>query len=159
MTKMTRDNFVELLDAYSADFSLWPAELIKPALAMIDQDASCRAAFEQALALDDQLRKADADIVAQADRRYGDGAALMARIMAEIDTPAAATAQQIPVKSAVAGWRTFFAPSGGLLFVAVLGFMMGLQQPALSDDGADAIVGGADVVIAVDGGDVSREVY
>lgn len=158
MTKMTRDDFAELLDIYSADFSFWPAELIKPALAMIEQDAKCKEMFEQALVLDDRLRKADADVVAKADRRLDDGAALMARIMAEIGGPQTPMPVQVPVK-ATTGWRAFFAPSGGLLAVAVLGFMIGLQQPALSDDGADAIVGGTDIVIAADGGDVSREVY
>lgn len=158
MKKMTRDEFTELLDIYSADFSFWPADSIKPALALIEQDPACKAAFDEALLLDDGMRRADAAMTARLDRRLGDTSALAARIMAEIDSPQLSAPMPAPV-ARTAGWKVLFAPGGGLLMIAVFGFMMGLQQPALGDDGADAIVGGVDVVIAADGSDISREAY
>lgn len=53
---MTKDRFEYLLDAYGADFARWPADARDSGRAALAADASLRAAWEQAEALDDALR-------------------------------------------------------------------------------------------------------
>lgn len=152
---LTRELFVEMTDAHGADLSRWPLHLVKPALALMEQDRALQALFDRARALDDVLRRADADMDARIRARHGeDAAALQARIMAAIhDAPV----QQAPVavvaaaqKTAAPAWslgRLFAPAGGGLLMLGVLGFLIGFQPAASADD---MLLSGPEIAIAGD---------
>lgn len=121
---LTREEFTDLLGIYGADLSRWPQDRLKAALALTEEDAEARALFDATLALERDLRL---PLAPQSDL-----AALESRIMASI----AALPLEAPVaaesESGFFNWRPafIFAPSGGLLAVAVFGFFMGVMQPA-----------------------------
>lgn len=126
---MTRKEFDTLLDIYGADLSRWPDDRLKPALALTEKDAQARAAFDAMLAMEQDLRHYDAP--------SADLHALETRIMQRIagqaqDAPAAASAD---MAAGFFRWRPayIFAPSGGLLAAAIIGFFMGFQ-PTLQQE-------------------------
>jgi hypothetical protein len=121
---MTLDEFKSLIDIYSADLSRWPREKLQEAVALMKANAQAAAALEEQVWLDDALRQAE---IALPDVR-----ALEARIMQAVaDMPAAqsATDPALPPAWTIFGWRPayIFAPSGGLMAMALLGFMIGAQ--------------------------------
>lgn len=124
---MTLDEFRKNVDIYSADLSRWPQALVKPAVAFMKDNAEASALFEKQLIADAQLRAHTP--------RIGDISALEARIMQGIAEQSPALA---PVQAAVAApatksfWKPswVFAPSGGLMVVALIGYLAGFNpQP------------------------------
>lgn len=124
---MTLDEFRNSVDIYSADLSRWPQALVKPAVAFMKDNPEAGALFEKQLMADAQLRAHTPHI--------GDLSALEARIMQGIAEQAPASA---PVQAAVAAaatksfWKPswVFAPSGGLMVVALIGYLAGFNpQP------------------------------
>ncbi|MBL8711744.1 MAG: hypothetical protein JNM12_02505 [Alphaproteobacteria bacterium] len=121
---MTLDEFRNNVDIYSADLSRWPQALVKPAVAFMKDNAEAAALFERQLAADAQLRAHTP--------RIGDISALEARIMQGIAEQSSASA---PAQAAVAAkpfWKPswVFAPSGGLMVVALIGYLAGFNpQP------------------------------
>lgn len=121
----TLDEFIESVDLYSADLSRWPESDMKSAISFMKQDRAAKAYFDAALALDEQLRGYQP--------RQADLHALESRILKEI----AATARPRAVAPAASlsirkAW--IFAPGGGLLAAAILGFIIGLLPPRHSAD-------------------------
>jgi hypothetical protein len=116
----TLDDFKENVDLYSADLSRWPQDLVKPALQMVKENRAAKEYFDEALALDDKLRRYTPKEPALS--------ALESRILDEIRksprAPAPAKKDEVSLRSA---W--IFAPGGGLLAAAVLGFIIGLLPP------------------------------
>ena len=154
-TPLSFADFENLLDMHGADLSRWPLEHVKPALALMQDNAQAAASFAQAERMDDLLRRGD---VAPACNV----AALQARIMTAIagsvqtrdDLPAAVIAADAINANAPArgGLRNLFAPGGGLLMIGLIGFMMGFMQPASAQDTLlDGLVHGQDMVISGDG--------
>jgi hypothetical protein len=131
---MTFEEFKENVDLYSADLSRWPRDMVKPALQFVKDDARAKAYFDAALALDDKLRS----YAPKAPMLEG----IEARVMAEIrktkqEKPGKGAAAPAPVDVRVTpAW--IFAPGGGLLAVAVLGFIIGLMPP--SEQPGDTLV-------------------
>ena len=67
---------------------------------------------------------------------------------AVVSTPAAVIS--LPQRAAVS-LRAFFAPIGSLLIIGLIGFVMGVQQPANADDSLlDGLVHGQEIVISGD---------
>jgi hypothetical protein len=124
---MTLDEFRNNVDLYSADLSRWPQALVKPAVAFMKDNAEASALFEKQLIADAQLRAHTP--------RIGDMSALEARIMQGIagQLPASAPAQAAVVAAtAKSFWKPswVFAPSGGLMVVALIGYLTGFNpQP------------------------------
>lgn len=121
---MTLDEFRNNVDLYSADLSRWPQTLVKPAVTFMKDNAEAAALFEKQLLADASLR--------EYTPRTGDLSALEARIMQGLAEQSPAT---ISVKPAAAAslWKPswIFAPSGGLMVVALIGFLAGFNpQPA-----------------------------
>jgi len=125
---MTREEFTDLLDLYGADLSRWPQDRLKSALALTEKDAEARAQFDSALALEQDLRQHPAP--------QTDLAALENRIMAGVAALSAGTPAAAENDGGFFHWRPafIFAPSGGLIAVAVFGFVMGFMQPALQPE-------------------------
>lgn len=124
---MTLDEFRNNVDLYSADLSRWPQALVKPAVTFMKDNAEAAGLFEKQLLADAQLR--------EYTPRTRDMAALEARIMQGLAEQSPAS---LPVKPAVAAaamsgfWKPswVFAPSGGLMVVALIGFLAGFNpQP------------------------------
>lgn len=117
---MTLDEFKHNVEIHSADLTRWPQGLVKLALARMETDAEARAFFDAHLGLDAQLR-----LYAPAPQAL---AALETRIMQAVakESPA------VPAAAAGPQWRAgwVFAPSGGLLAAALIGFIIGFNpQP------------------------------
>lgn len=120
---MTLDEFKHLTDIHSGDFSKWPVNQVKPALALLATNAQAKQWFDGVLQLDDALRHADVNLC-------GDYADLETKIMQAIRN----TPQSQPVKEFVVAYRFrlshLFAPSGGLLAMALVGFLIGFNPSA-----------------------------
>ncbi|TAL37803.1 MAG: hypothetical protein EPN97_04555 [Alphaproteobacteria bacterium] len=117
---MTLDEFREHVDIYSADLSRWPQDKLKPALQMVRENTAAKEYFDAALALDSKLRAYVPKTPALP--------ALEDRILKGISTPQAASVRvsdEVHIRSA---W--IFAPGGGLLAAAILGFIIGLTPPS-----------------------------
>lgn len=121
---MTLDEFKNLLDVYSADLSRWPQEKLQGAVALTKNNAKAQQLLDAALDVDDALRHYTPPAT--------DMAALENRILAAIeDIPAGqsgdAAAHHTAQPWTVFGWRPafIFAPSGGLMAAALIGFMIG----------------------------------
>ena len=130
----TLDEFKDNVDLYSADLSRWPDELVKPALAMMQQDNAAQEYFEAMLALDGTLRGYGP--------KDGDLGALEERIMAEIAKTPKAPAVVAAQASSESGYKGFnrawlFAPGGGLLAAAVIGFILGIMP---AEEKADTLL-------------------
>lgn len=120
---MTLDEFKNLLDTYSADLSRWPQDKLQPAVALTKSHATAQQLLEAAMAVDDTLRH----YVPPATNI----AALENRILATIENIPAGQSHtaphDIPQPWTVFGWRPafIFAPSGGLMAMALIGFFIG----------------------------------
>lgn len=117
---LTFGDFKNYVDLYSADLSHWPAEMIKPALLLIENSTVAKEYFDAALKTDAALRT-----FIPAPR---DLSALEKRIMAKV----AVTKQEADVvKNGMfnINWnvRALFAPGSGLVAAAVIGFVIGLS--------------------------------
>ncbi len=142
----TLDDFKEHVDLYSADLSRWPQDLVKPALQMIKDDRGAKEYFDAALALDDKLRRyAPKEPALEA---------LESRILSEIrKTPQQQKPQAVKGPAALRkAW--LFAPGGGLLAAAILGFIIGLLPP---QQGADVSPDQSVVQEQIIGGDVDTD--
>ncbi len=148
--------FDEVLGLHGADLSRWPLAHIKPALALMAADDAVRQRFDNVRRLDDDLRLADAETARRLLARHGESAPqlqdnVMRRLRGEtvVSTPAAAVIS-LPQRAAVS-LRAFFAPIGSLLIIGLIGFVMGVQQPANADDSLlDGLVHGQEIVISGD---------
>ena len=119
---MTLDEFKNLLDLHSGDLSRWPATQLQAAITLAKENPAAQSLLEDAVALDDTFRHYDVPAV--------DIPALENRIMAAIaDVPAASIsrAPDVPQPWTIFGWRPayIFAPSGGLMAAALIGFLIG----------------------------------
>lgn len=138
----TLAKFRENVDLYSADLSRWPQEEVKPALALIEQEAEARAYFDAALALDATLR-AYAPKPAALE-------ALEARIMKEIagaprERPAAPVTR---VSAALPFGRAWlYAPGGGLVAAAVIGFLIGFTPAQQAETLLDPVYYSQDQIV------------
>jgi hypothetical protein len=122
--KMDRKILGALLDMHGADLSLWPQDAVKPALAFMAQDGISKSAFERMLRLDDMLR-------AHAPATMTD-----ARLAALENKIVSAVARKPVTPSVPAFLRPVMlaAPATGLVLAALIGFFLGMQQPAQADD-------------------------
>lgn len=127
MTQADTDiqEFRDRVDLYSADLSRWPQEMVKPAIAFMKDNSVAADYFDKALVLDARLRAYEPE--------EGGAAALEARIMQGIAAEKQDERQPVeaPPVAAAAAWRAtwLFAPGGGLMAVAILGFFFGFSQP------------------------------
>lgn len=127
---MTLDEFKDKTDLYSADLSRWPQEQVKPALAFMKENKAAADYFDSVLLLDQKLRGYEpvaGNLSALEDR-------IMLRIVKEPQDQKRAEAPPLHVQQAAieatrirASW--LFAPSGGLLAIAFLGFFLGFTPP------------------------------
>lgn len=115
---MNRERFVQLLDAYGADFRRWPAETRTSAAAYAAQDAEAAALMAEARQLDAML---DAGSVGSAPS--GD---LVARILAQAPR----------TQTAAFDRRAMFALAACAVFGVVLGYGGGLLAPPPAEDDA-----------------------
>ncbi|MBI1216005.1 MAG: hypothetical protein GC185_09330 [Alphaproteobacteria bacterium] len=148
---MTLEEFRDQVDLYSADLSRWPEGKVKEALALVNADEAAKEYFEAARAAEEALRAYDplpADTTALESRIMAAIAADPVQDGAEEDAPFsklltsaqqadAATASQKPSGFK---WRPayIFAPGGGLIAAAVLGFIIGVLPHA--HNGTDYLV-------------------
>jgi hypothetical protein len=150
---MKLEAFKDNVDLYSADLSRWPVELVKPALALVEADDAARDYFEAAALAEDELRAYDPS--------PADTAALQNAILAAITADPAqnsgaenreagqgsfsahlAAAGAARRKTAGLKWKPayLFAPGGGLLAAAILGFIIGVMPQGRSVSGGDYLV-------------------
>ena len=146
----TLEEFRDDVDLYSADLSRWPTEKVKPALALMEGEAAAKDYFDAARAAEDELRAYDP--------QPADTAALEARIMAAVqadpaqeepgagmdfaahlaaqETAKIATRNDDAARTTTVKWRAawLFAPGGGLLAAAILGFIIGVLPHRASSD-------------------------
>lgn len=124
---MTLDEFRNNVDLYSADLSRWPQSLVKQAVAFMKDNAEAAALFESQLFADAQLREYSPPV--------GNMSALEMRIMQGLAEQSPASIPVMPAVSAASTksfWKPswVFAPSGGLMVVALVGFLAGFNpQP------------------------------
>ena len=140
--------FRRLLDIHSADLSCWPVDKVKPALALTESSPAAKAEFDRALALDAQLRG------------YAPAAAPMKGLEEKIMQAAAMTPQHGPraasrqrrSRKTKSFWKPswLFAPSGGLIAVALAGFIIGNAPEVKRDYLMDPVFYSQDQVIAGD---------
>jgi hypothetical protein len=114
------EEFRDDVDLYSADLSRWPEAKVKPALELMRDNPVAKAYFDDALALDGKLRAYTAKPVNED--------ALASRIMAAVQKAPAPAAQAFKFRPAM-----LFAPGGGLLAAAIIGFVIGFYPQAQSD--------------------------
>jgi hypothetical protein len=143
---MKRQDFLKYVDVYSADLSRWPVDQVKPALDLIEKDADMRAYFDAALKLDSDLRFLSPTLL----KTDHIAAAVMQRI-AGMEQASAPEKSRLAFVSGVLRrdmWLSAFAPGGGLLAAAVIGFFIGMGPmasqvlPTSDIYNADQIIGG-----------------
>lgn len=118
---MTLDEFKHNVELYSADLSRWPQDAMKRAISFMRENHEAKELFDEALALDAKLRLFEP--------KEPDMQALETRIMAAI----AQEDPRVPQETMAVKWRAswIFAPSGGLMAVALVGFILGFNpKPA-----------------------------
>lgn len=153
---MTLDEFNTLLDVHGADLSRWPQDKLKAALALTEQDANARAAFDGMLDFEQTLRSDSAPEV--------DLPALERRIMAALSEPEAAPVAAKALKQskpAAQGWSMayLFAPSAGLFALAVFGFVLGIQPSVQHESLMYPMYYQADQVFADDAAIYDRGIF
>lgn len=140
---MTLDEFREHVDIYSADLSRWPQDKVKPALQMVRDNALAKEYFDAALMLDSKLRAYTPQAPALP--------ALEDRILKGIAKPLSAPVARVEEVHIRSAW--IFAPGGGLLVAALIGFIIGLSPPSQTNGDTlvdpvyyaqDQIIGGDD---------------
>ena len=121
---MELSEFKRCVDLYSADLARWPQALMKPALALVDGDAEARQYLKAMQAVDGLLRGYTP--------REPDLAALERRILSDASRLPLYAEDMPPV---FARWNPayLFAPGGGLLAAAIIGFYMGLNPATQAD--------------------------
>jgi hypothetical protein len=139
---MKLDEFKRHTETRGADFSHWPVELVKPALALIESSPEAKTVFNAALRLDAQMRlyappSVTPDRLAKLEERIMKSVAQGARALTDV------------------GFMRFFPvgkASAGLFAAALLGFIIGVQPAAPVDSilnsvvyAPDQIISGADV--------------
>ena len=148
--KMNILDFCEHVDLYSADLSRWPQEVIKPALALMQENTDAKSYFDQALALDDHLRMGLPCLP--------DVSALHASIMKEIQG-LAQQSEQAPLFVAEKiddisvqhlPPQALVAPGGGLMALAVIGFLLGFNPAAQADYLVDPAYYAQEEIISAD---------
>jgi len=144
---MTLDEFKNLLELYSGDLSRWPAGRLRDAVALAKQIPAAQALLDEAVALDHALRHYEPP---QADL-----SALENRILSAIaDVPAGSVAHPLdtPQPWTIFGWRPayIFAPSGGLLAAALIGFMIGAAPAAHTEYLLDPSFYSVDMIMSGD---------
>ena len=115
---MDRERFVELLDAYGADFRRWPAEARAAGVAYAAQEAEAAALIAEASKLDQVLAAARESDAPSPD--------LVARIL--VSAPR--------VQRPAFDRRAIFALAACAVFGVVLGYSGGLFAPMPSEDDA-----------------------
>ena len=115
--------FKDTVDLYSADLSRGPADLVKPALALMETSAEAKEYFDEALKLDAALRTLGAR-----EKSYD---ALEAKIMQQVSSmtqvktaPSVSGIFGFPIKPA-----QIFAPGGGILAVVLIALFINFQPP------------------------------
>ena len=132
---MTFGEFKKHVDVYSADFSYWPLDKVKPALALVEQSADVRAYFDEALRLDAILRTYRTPEIV-------DTSALEDKILSSLKEP---------FTEPVLPRRTVFvaAPLGGMLVVALMvGFLFGAQPAPQNEELVDTAFYAPQFVVA-----------
>lgn len=115
---MDRERFVQLLDAYGADFRRWPSETRAPAAAYAAQTAEATALIAEARQLDAILDTARTSAAPSAD--------LTARVLAQAPR----------LQRDAFDRRAMFALAACAVFGVVLGYGGGLLAPMPAEDGA-----------------------
>lgn len=131
MTKpMTLDEFKDKVDLYSSDLSQWPQEMVKPAIAFMKENKEAADYFDGTLLLDAKLREYEpvAMNVSALENR------IMLRIVGEKQEEKAAAPLPVEIPATAVTVTQFrktwlFAPGGGLLAIALLGFFLGFTPP------------------------------
>jgi len=123
---MTLKDFQEYIELYSGDLSRWPQHLIREAAQLAEKDAGAKALLDAHVNFDAVMRQYDAPVPKLQ--------ALEDRIMQQIaNTPQGTAVPNAAVAAKQSrGWRNawFFAPGGGLLAAALMGFIIGFHpQP------------------------------
>lgn len=119
---MKIDEFKNLTDTHSADLSRWPKEKIHAAQVLIAHNEDARKYFDEALLLDDILRRCD--IIGTKSSSL-----LEAKILGKISS----MRQEEPSFFGFFNPAALFAPSSGLLAAALIGFIMGFSPPSVQD--------------------------
>jgi hypothetical protein len=139
---MKTETFREKIDLYSADLSRWPVTDVRAALECMEKDPVAKAYFDRALAAEDMLRMADADMpdVSALETRIMSAISGMAQIPQEMPVP--------PVQAFRAGW--IFAPTGGLAAAVLIGFLIGFSPQPQAEILIDPALISADYAITAD---------
>jgi len=165
---MTLEEFKNNIDLYSADLSHWPEADIRAAVKLMEKNAEAKALLAKDVNLDDMLRR-----YAPATPQLS---ALEARIMQQI---AATPQSRTPVKDAAlkddsfkaavaaasatpkSSWRPLwlFAPGGGLLAAALLGFLVGFQPAQHKGSLLDPAYYNAAQIVNADAADETAGAY
>lgn len=114
------EEFKDEVDLYSGDLSRWPQDRVKPALELIKANPVAKAYFDAALALDEKLRVYSPKAI--------DTEALAVRIMAGVQQAPVQAEQPVRFRPAY-----IFAPGGGLLAAALIGFLIGFYPQAQAE--------------------------
>jgi len=127
---MTLEEFKDKTDLYSADLSRWPQDQVKLALAFMKDNKEAAAYFDAALKLDGKLRGYEPP----AGNLSALENSIMQRIAGEkqdekrpVAPPVHVQAAEVEITRIRPSW--LFAPSGGLLAIAFLGFFLGFTPP------------------------------
>ena len=141
---MTLRELEKNIDLYSADLSLWPQGLVRPALALVEKDADAKALFDKALELDALLRQWQPPHMT---------AARMAGLEEKIVRAALSQGRAVAVKAGASLSAYLGRAGGGLVAMALLGFIIGITpSPAGADWVLDPVFYAQDQII---GGDIA----
>lgn len=122
---MTFEDFKANIELYSGDLSRWPQGLIRDAARLAETDPAAKALLDAHVSFDMVMRR----YTVAAPRLQ----ALEDRIMQQV----AKTSQgpEVPLAGPKQPWRPawLFAPGGGLLAAALLGFLVGFYPQQQKD--------------------------
>ena len=127
-------------ETWSADFSRWPVELVKPALALIQNSSHAKAFFDSALRLDARMRYYDPPNAAPEKL-----ALLESRILKSVSSLAQAAVEISPLRFLPVG-----RASAGLFAMALLGFIIGAQPSGPVDSIVNSVAYAPDQIVAGD---------
>ena len=131
---MKISDFQKYLDLYGADLSLWPRHEVKAAVDLIQHNPEAGQLLSDAERLDQMLRHYKPASV--------NLASLAGRIIRETKHARARAKPAPPLNPAY-----FYVPGGGLLVVAILGFMIGFNASTKDHSLLDALYSTQDQVI------------
>lgn len=150
---MKTEDFRKLVDVYSSDLSRWPKDCVKPALALMRESAEAKRLFDETLELDEDLRKlggANVDC-AMLEERILRSVSDMRQAQGSLDSFAASFSFRAAY---------LFAPGGGLLAAAIIGFLVGFQPGDVAGDYVlDPVFYAEEQIIAGDAGLFEEEVF